>query len=417
MPRICIIDDREDLPAPPFLQDAFEELGHSTCTIFVHGRNPVELRNLLEKVEVDLFVAIQTVGFLAGQALSSPAFASKKIAVLFYDDPISTVQLFGKRHPFFTSSKNVFFFVWDGYWLRELQRDTGVPCFPTHLAAETKHFSPGRQDLIPQVRNSVVFLGNIPSETALHKLESELASPWQKVALEVKSLIARGPYALNPFATLETCLRSLFPEEAGQIHDDMGRYMESTPDFSKPLAPHVQLRRLVWQYGKRETRLRALRAAAQSVPLSILSNLKDVMSAGEDELRAALNSRGQNSLLFVDTSQASYYQLAHLYQAGRFHLQSTDPQSVEGGIPYRVFQSAACATPLVSDSKKELRECFESEKEMSFYNTDADLPAILQKAWNEPDRLRSMGEAAHQRFLREHTWTHRMRHLLRCLSE
>ncbi len=413
MSRICIMDEREERPAPPFLQDAFEALGHATTTVFIEGRNNTELRGLLSAANADLFVAIQTVGFLAAEALAAPEFASKKIAVLFYDDPVSTYFLFGRRHPFF-SSPHVHFFIWDGYWLRLFEKLTGRSCFSTHLAAETKHFSPGKKDLIPQVRDCVVFLGNIPSEGMLRKLEGGLPPAYQRVAAAVRSRLAAGPYAMNPFESLDLCLAEL-PQESTCVRGDIKQYIDSTPDFSKPLAPHIQLRQFAWQYGKRETRLRAMRAAVQAAPLAILSNLKDPQAAGEKELRDLLQPGAKKNLLFVDTSEASYYQLAHLYSSGRFHLQSTDPQSVEGGIPYRVFQCAACAVPLVSDAKKELAEMFKPDQEIVLYKNEADLGVVVEKAWKEPDRMRVMGEAAHRRFLQDHTWTHRMRDVLNAL--
>jgi len=95
MSHICIIDDREDLPAPPFLQEAVEKLGHTAVTVFAHGKTQEALREALERATADLFVAIQTVGFVAGEALSSSSLRSKPVAVLFYDDPVSTFLLFG----------------------------------------------------------------------------------------------------------------------------------------------------------------------------------------------------------------------------------------------------------------------------------------------------------------------------------
>jgi hypothetical protein len=410
--RVCIIDDREDLPAPPFLQDAFEALGHITATVFSCGKNSSSLQHTLEKTDADLFVAFQTIGFLAASALCAPSLTSKRVALLFYDDPLSTFLLFGKEHPFFKNRRDVFFFIWDGYWRRAFESMTGKSSFATHLAAETKYFSPEKKDLIPQIRHCAAFLGNIPADAALQKWEGELPESHRRVALALKSRIASDVYAANPFEILNRCLGEM--KEGAEILEETERSLQSLPDLSRPLAPHIQLRRLAWQYGKRETRLRAVRAVAQAAPLAILSNLKETHAAGEDELRGLLKS--SHDLLFIDTSQASYYQLAHLYASGRFHFQSTDPQSVEGGIPYRVFQCAACATPLVSDAKKELKEAFEPEKEILLYETDRDLPSVIERAMRGPERMREMGKAAHRRFLNEHTWTHRMRHLLDCLD-
>ncbi|MBI4023467.1 MAG: glycosyltransferase family 1 protein [Verrucomicrobia bacterium] len=418
MSRICVIDENFDRPSPPFIQEAFEALGHETATVFSSTRPRVRLQEELEGSRADLFVAIQNVGFLTGDILAVPRLAGVKKAILFYDEPMSSFFLFGKKHPFIRAPQacGAHFFIWDGYWRRKMEAAAGWKSGATHLAAETKHFGPDRREAIAGIRHCAVFLGNVPSAAFMEKAEASLPPLYRNVAAMVRRRIAEGVYGLNPFETMGGVIRDLPSSDREQILGQIESYLDSTPDFTLPLAPHIALRKLAWQIGKRETRLRAMRAAASAAPLAILSDIKHADVAGRDELMHALAGGKGREILFVDTSDASYYQLAHFYRSGLLHLQSTDPQSVEGGIPYRVFQCAACAAPLLSDFKKELAGCFAPDREILLYQDDRDLPDALRKAVANPSRLREIGRAAYERFLSEHTWTHRMGALLKIMG-
>lgn len=412
--RICVIDDQYERPAPPFLQEAFEELGHTVTTVYRSGLPDRKLEWELAASQADLFVAIHNVGFLAASVLTLPRFSAVRKAILFYDDPMSTYLLFGRRHPLAgcAGEHQVHFFIWDGYWRKQMAAVAGWESRATHLAAETRRFSPDKPEAIPAIRHCAVFLGNIPSRKSMEALVELLPPPYRKAAGEVERRIAEGTYGANPFELLDETLRQMPSTDREPIAQQVETYLNREPDLNQPLAPHIQLRRVVWQLAKRETRLRALRAAAQVVPLAILSNLKIGDVAGQDELVRELGGSKKHDRLFVDTSGASYYQLAQLYRSGRFHIQTTDPQSVEGGIPYRVFQCAACGVPLVSDYKKELAECFLADHEILLYANEAELVEVLDKVAAKPHDLKAIGMAGLERFRREHTWTHRAKAIM-----
>jgi glycosyltransferase involved in cell wall biosynthesis len=418
MSRICILDDQFDRPAPPFLQEAFEELGHSVTTVFRSIRPPAAFEKALTDSRPDLLVAIHNVGFLAAETLTSECFREIRKAILFYDDPVSTYWLFGRRHPFISQAKEnrVHFFIWDGYWRKQMTKLAGWDSCATHLAAEPKRFSPDRNEAIPAIRHCVVFLGNIPSLESIESNRDRLGSPHREVVRSTCREVEQGTYGCNPFELLDKVIEQLPAGKRNRVMGPMEDYLNRAPDLNQPLEPHIQMRRLVWQFAKRETRLRALRAASRVVPLAILSNLKVGDVAGQDELVRELGVSKKHDLLFVDTSEASYYQLAHLYRSGRFHLQTTDPQSVEGGIPYRVFQCAACGVPLVSDYKKELAECFKNGKEILFYSNEAELNEVLERIQAGKVDLKEVGMAGWRHFIEEHTWMHRMKFVLKAVG-
>ncbi|MEI9998754.1 MAG: glycosyltransferase [Verrucomicrobiota bacterium] len=112
---------------------------------------------------------------------------------------------------------------------------------------------------------------------------------------------------------------------------------------------------LLWRWGKRIARLRGLAAVAAAGPVAVLSGHGVEVYAGEEELRAALPGA---DLVFADTRAVPATAWSRLFRTGKFQVQITDPQSVEGGLPFRVFECGACAVPLLSDYRPELGALF-----------------------------------------------------------
>lgn len=76
----------------------------------------------------------------------------------------------------------------------------------------------------------------------------------------------------------------------------------------------------------------------------------------------------------------------------------------------RLFEAAACETPLVSDSWEGLEQFFEPGRELLVAESSADVVAALSRS---DDDLRQIGKAARARVLAEHTALHRSQELLR----
>ena len=75
---------------------------------------------------------------------------------------------------------------------------------------------------------------------------------------------------------------------------------------------------------------------AKAGPIAIMSGHSTEVYAGEDELRAALPP--DIDLVFADTKDVHPTQWKNLFATGKFQVQITDPQSIEGGLPFRVFR-------------------------------------------------------------------------------
>ena len=108
---------------------------------------------------------------------------------------------------------------------------------------------------------------------------------------------------------------------------------------------------------------------------------------------------------------------AAFYSAQRYTLNLTRADMIRAGHSpsVRVFEAAACATPVVSDRWPGLEAFFVPGKEILLAGSPAEVLALLDGV-PEPER-RALGERARQRVLLEHTGGHRAEALLGYLAE
>jgi spore maturation protein CgeB len=79
----------------------------------------------------------------------------------------------------------------------------------------------------------------------------------------------------------------------------------------------------------------------------------------------------------------------------------------------RLFEAAACGTPIVSDSWPGLDQFFEPGRELLVVRSSDDVVDALAR---DPEELERVGQAARERVLDEHTADHRSRELLQLLE-
>lgn len=94
------------------------------------------------------------------------------------------------------------------------------------------------------------------------------------------------------------------------------------------------------------------------------------------------------------------------YGASRFSLNITRSDMIEAGYSpsVRLFEAAACASPIISDTWPGLDELFQPETEI-LIATDAD--AVIAALDRSAADVRKIGNAARQRILGAHTARHR----------
>jgi spore maturation protein CgeB len=105
------------------------------------------------------------------------------------------------------------------------------------------------------------------------------------------------------------------------------------------------------------------------------------------------------------------------YAASRFTLNVTRAEMIAAGYSpsVRLFEAAACATPIISDVWDGLDTLFRPTREIVLADAADDVLEVLRRV-SEPAR-RAMGEAARARILAAHTAAHRAAELEACLHE
>jgi hypothetical protein len=318
-------------------------------------------------------------------------------ASLWFDDYLRTYGLrrYTEEHRRLQSEYSLKTYIWDGYWRKRFQDEFSIPCDPIHLAADEIEYFPSEPTHFKGFEESLIFVGNIPSLEFIWKQASAFPTACTQLIHRVHELMTTSAYGRLSYDILEEAQQNL-PVKLKAIVEH----------FRADIAQNILINHLAWLLGKRETRLRILRLASQQRDVVILSGHSDKTFADAAELSKDI---GQSAypLKFVSTNHVKLQQLGCLYHTGGLHLQATDPQSVECGIPFRVFETAASGRVLLSDYKPGLVQCFKPDHEILIYKDDQDFPDQLSKALKNQKQWKEIGEAAYCRFLKEHTWKHR----------
>jgi hypothetical protein len=189
------------------------------------------------------------------------------------------------------------------------------------------------------------------------------------------------------------------------------RYTRAIDGTMKDPAILALWNHLLWRWGKRIARLRGLGAVAQAGPLAILSGHGVEVYAGEEEIRAALPSGAD--FVYADTKGVAPQQWSRLFRTGKFQVQITDPQSIEGGLPFRVFECGACAVPLLSDHRPELATLCPPGHGIFTAIDEASLQLVASQMFQMPKReLDLQGQILHGNFIADHSWETRWRRLM-----
>ncbi|WP_188813518.1 CgeB family protein [Hymenobacter cavernae] len=83
------------------------------------------------------------------------------------------------------------------------------------------------------------------------------------------------------------------------------------------------------------------------------------------------------------------------------------------GINPRLFEASGCRAFQLTDSKEEIPELYLPNVEMILYDDAAALPELLTHYLAHPDECARIANNAYTRTLRDHTYVHRMEHMLR----
>jgi hypothetical protein len=292
--------------------------------------------------------------------------------------------------------------IWDAYWRCYWKMHTGCESFPVRLAADPRQFQPDASAWKPEWKDRAAFVGTIPSLKSLEAMSEAFPRALDKLLEETCEAMRVAPWPIRPYELARATQSFLGSKYSMAIDAAL-----QTPEITA-LWNHV-----LWRWGKRIARLRGLAAVAQTAPLAVMSGHGTEIYAGEAELRAALPAG--TDLVYADTKTVPSNMWKNLFRTGKFHVQITDPQSVEGGLPFRVFECAASAMPLLSDYRAELAEILPDNCGVTLAPNEAALAEAAGLLARTPHReLRAQGRELHKRFLAEHTWTARWTQIAEC---
>ncbi len=333
---------------------------------------------------------------------SKEGFRKIPKVVLWFDEPVTPVERYGLDGDLrgLASRSDYHFGIWDGYWRDVAQKRWGLKSNEIHLSADELEYTPSGDG---SLEKDVLFVGMLHSQASISERMGQLPRGMSSVGALVQRQMTAAceDPEWKPIPSWD-----IVWEHATQELSPKERILFQTELKHDPEAAW-RLRWSTWALAKNAVRIRMLRKALEITPLHIFCEQKQLGHATESEWRKLLGE-SESRLNIVDSSGLSAEDLAKLHQRGSLHLQATDPQSVRGGIPYRVFQAAACARPLLTDLKPELEKCFETDREILGFRTADDFAVSLTRLLENRTSLGEIGRAARARFEHEHLWRHRI---------
>lgn len=359
--------------------------------------DPAVIRAALKSFQPDRIIWIATTGFCYMDIWNEDFKDVPKIA-LFFDDPVRCIkdQRMENLMKHIATRSDFHIGIWDGYWRQQVKWLYGLNSHPIHLSADLEEFQPPEKILAP---DKVVFVGMLHSHNAITEWFNKLSPPVQKLCHSIDAALTQlvGKSVRNLSNAPIPCAEKLIAQA------DVNRVMNQA---SHEDGSH--LRWCVWALAKNAARIKMLRKTRR---LLMFCEMKQLGHANEAEIRQLLQD-DKKEIQIVDTSDWKPADVAKCYHYGRLQVQAIDPQSVQGGIPYRVFQAAASGRVLLTDVNPELVQAFEPKKEILSYSNDStsfdDYGVNLTIFEFNTSQFDAIGQAARARFLKEHTWNHRI---------
>jgi hypothetical protein len=97
-----------------------------------------------------------------------------------------------------------------------------------------------------------------------------------------------------------------------------------------------------------------------------------------------------------------------------------DPLAYDGKtrqIKARIFENASMGCVVATQPNERLHRYYDPGREILFWETPADLMAIVHDCVDNPSRYRNMAYAAYQRTQREHLYEHRFREVFNHITQ
>ena len=204
---------------------------------------------------------------------------------------------------------------------------------------------PTRPPWKPEWSDRAAFVGTIPSLKSLEAMSAHFPRALDRLLEETCAAMQAAPWPIRPY-DLARAAQSFLGSKYGLAIDAALR----TPEIQ------AYWHLVLWRWGKRIARLRGLAAVGQGAPAGDHERPRHGGLRGRGG-----TARGAAGRRFRLRGHARAFRPARgrsLFRTGKFQVQITDPQSVEGGLPFRVFECAACGVPLLSDHRARTGRAF-----------------------------------------------------------
>lgn len=320
---------------------------------------------------------------------------------LWFDDPVMRIDSHQIEHQVREGAATVSFFCWDNYWSDKFITEYGIMAQNIHLAALESEYYTSTISLT----DDLVFIGNLHSSHDIAVSKANLPPIFQKVATECEYYIKNDKRIASWDVIIDRVL-DLWPKGDQQLFKDI---------CEKNSTHLMNLRWFVWVLSKNEVRVRMLKKATARHPVRMFCEMKQLHHANKAEIQALVGCHDKR-LIIQETSQYKSEELCQLYHYGILNLQAVDPQSMNTGIPYRVFQCAAAGKALLTDYRNQWNTAFEPDKEILFYDLEESqfnqpytlFEDKLEWCLSNKEAIKEIGMAARRRFEKDHTWKKRI---------
>ncbi|MBW7893018.1 MAG: glycosyltransferase, partial [Chitinophagaceae bacterium] len=107
---------------------------------------------------------------------------------------------------------------------------------------------------------------------------------------------------------------------------------------------------------------------------------------------------------------------SRIFGAGLAALNST-AMSEFNSVNCRAFEIAGAGALQIMEYRSSIEQCFEPNKEILVYKSYEELLELIEKAARYPNEMKKIREAGLNRALKEHTYQHRLKYILKKLEE
>jgi len=278
-------------------------------------------------------------------------------------------------------------FTWDSDTVGSLEDLGFANVFYLPLGADPTRFTPRRSEPVEKWRAPISFVGNSMLTKTLKRLETAIPPP---------RLIETGMQVAKAFS------------DSGEPHAGLflrREFPELIPDYEalQPRGRQLSFDTFITWQATMIYRLDCVLRIMEFSPLIV----------GDPGWHELLKGHGS----WRYHSELSYYSdLPDFYPLSAINFNCTS-QQMKGAVNQRVFDVPCCGAFLLTDYRRQMEDLFEPGKEIVAYHHPDEIPGLVGKYLGAPDERQRIAEAARKRILAEHTYDHRMAHLIETMRQ